>query len=221
MVGSWCDEWLTMLCGTDSWISIAGAGCGLIGVGADKEQAWKVYANGPPGVEQTSSSVWGTRWPVESSTGHMVVRTVRQSHVQFLGWTSKPRSSRNNHGDQVMSGDWREATPSPQGLQWFTTKLLGYLTEPQPEDSVQQTDQNGSDRLWKPVWLVWLEGVERLWSGGHASGSQGFHRGWARCGSRASARWWYNEKFPKCLRGCVYYFHVIGVVSSFGCLHIN
>jgi hypothetical protein len=40
-----------------------------------------------------------------------------------------------------------EATPSPLGLQWFTTKLLGYLTEPQSktEDSAQQTDRNQSD----------------------------------------------------------------------------
>jgi hypothetical protein len=27
---------------TYSWLSIAGAGCGLIGVGAGEEQAWKV-----------------------------------------------------------------------------------------------------------------------------------------------------------------------------------
>jgi hypothetical protein len=39
---------------TDSWLSIAVAGCGLIGVGACEEQARKVYASGPPGVEQTS-----------------------------------------------------------------------------------------------------------------------------------------------------------------------
>jgi hypothetical protein len=29
---------------TDSWLSIAGAGCGLTGVGADEEQARKVIA---------------------------------------------------------------------------------------------------------------------------------------------------------------------------------
>jgi hypothetical protein len=36
---------------TDSWLSIVGASCGLIGVGAGEEQVQKVYAGGPPGVE--------------------------------------------------------------------------------------------------------------------------------------------------------------------------
>jgi hypothetical protein len=39
---------------TDSWLSNAGAGCGLTGVGAGEEQARKVIACGPPGVEKTS-----------------------------------------------------------------------------------------------------------------------------------------------------------------------
>jgi hypothetical protein len=38
----------------DSWLSIAGEGCGLIGVGVGEEQVQKVYASGPPGVEKTS-----------------------------------------------------------------------------------------------------------------------------------------------------------------------
>jgi hypothetical protein len=47
---------------TNSWLSVAGVGCGLIGVSAGEEQAWKVYAGGPPGVEQTSRL--GSRDPV-------------------------------------------------------------------------------------------------------------------------------------------------------------
>jgi hypothetical protein len=39
---------------TDSWLSIAGTCCGLIGVGADEEQERKVDDGGPPGVDQTS-----------------------------------------------------------------------------------------------------------------------------------------------------------------------
>jgi hypothetical protein len=39
---------------TDSWLSIAGAGCGLTCVGASEEQARKVIAVRPPGVEKTS-----------------------------------------------------------------------------------------------------------------------------------------------------------------------
>jgi hypothetical protein len=39
---------------TDSCLRIAGAGCNLIGVGAGEEQARKVHADGPQGVEWTS-----------------------------------------------------------------------------------------------------------------------------------------------------------------------
>jgi hypothetical protein len=39
MVFSWAG------CHTDSWLSIAGAGCGLTGVGAGEEQARKVVAS--------------------------------------------------------------------------------------------------------------------------------------------------------------------------------
>jgi hypothetical protein len=46
MVPSWCDEVLTMLCGLSLWLSIAGVGCGLTGVGAGEEQARKVIACG-------------------------------------------------------------------------------------------------------------------------------------------------------------------------------
>jgi hypothetical protein len=47
---------------TDSWLSIAGVGCGLIGVGAGEEQGRKVCVSGPPGVEWTSRL--GSRDPV-------------------------------------------------------------------------------------------------------------------------------------------------------------
>jgi hypothetical protein len=46
--------------------------------------------------------VRGTRWPVESSAGRMVARTVGRSHGRFLGRASKPRSSR----DYVEAKSW-------------------------------------------------------------------------------------------------------------------
>jgi hypothetical protein len=49
---------------TDSWLSIAGAGCNLTGVGAGEEQTQKVVAGEPPGVEKTSRL--GSRDPVAS-----------------------------------------------------------------------------------------------------------------------------------------------------------
>jgi hypothetical protein len=63
--------------------------------------------------------------------------------------------------------------------------------------------------------------AKRLRSVGHASGSQGLRRGEASCSRRRSARWCYDKNSQSALRGHVSYFHVIGVVSSFGCLHIN
>jgi hypothetical protein len=38
----------------DSWLSIAGAVCGLTGVGAGEEQAQRSLPMRPPGVEKTS-----------------------------------------------------------------------------------------------------------------------------------------------------------------------
>jgi hypothetical protein len=74
---------------TDSWPSIAGAGCSLICVGAgrgliclsaDEERARKVYAlRGFQGVERQVGSARGTQWPAGSSADRMVARKVRRS----------------------------------------------------------------------------------------------------------------------------------------------
>jgi hypothetical protein len=39
---------------TDSWLSIAGAGCGLIGIGGGEQQVRKVIVGEAAGVEKTS-----------------------------------------------------------------------------------------------------------------------------------------------------------------------
>jgi hypothetical protein len=49
---------------TDSWLSIAGASCGLTHVGAGEEQARRSLAVRPPGVEKTSR--FRSRDPVTS-----------------------------------------------------------------------------------------------------------------------------------------------------------
>jgi hypothetical protein len=65
---------------TDSWPSIAGAGCSLICVGAGEEWAQKVYAlRCFRGVEIQVGLTRGTRWPAGSSAGRMVARKARQS----------------------------------------------------------------------------------------------------------------------------------------------
>jgi hypothetical protein len=82
---------------TDSWPSIASAGCGLICVGAGEEWARKVYAlRGLRGVERQVGLTRGTRWPAGSSAGRMVARKARRSRrpepVQGSG--SRPESAR-------------------------------------------------------------------------------------------------------------------------------
>jgi hypothetical protein len=67
----------------DSWPSIAGAGCGLIYVVADEEQARKVYAlRSLRGVERQVGLTQGTWSPVGSSVGRMVARKARRSRRQ-------------------------------------------------------------------------------------------------------------------------------------------
>jgi hypothetical protein len=66
---------------TDSWPSIAGAGCALICVDAGEEWAPKVYAlRGLRGVDRQVGLTRGTRWPAGSSAGRMVARKARRSH---------------------------------------------------------------------------------------------------------------------------------------------
>jgi hypothetical protein len=82
---------------TDSWPSIAGAGCGLICVGAGEEWAQKVYAlRGLRGVERQVGLTRGTRWPTGSSAGRMVARKARRSRGldPVQGSSSRPESTR-------------------------------------------------------------------------------------------------------------------------------
>jgi hypothetical protein len=100
---------------TDSWSSIAGAGCGLICIGAGEEWARKVHAlRGLRGVERQVVLTRGTRWPVGSSAGRMVARKVRRSRqpepVQGSG--SRPESARG-----VCDG-----SPENHRVTWFSHK---------------------------------------------------------------------------------------------------
>jgi hypothetical protein len=60
---------------TDSWLSIAGAGCGLTGVGAGEEQARKVVAGEASRCGEASRL--GSRDGGQRSASRMVVRTTR------------------------------------------------------------------------------------------------------------------------------------------------
>jgi hypothetical protein len=104
-----------------SWLSIAGAGCDLIGVGAGEEQLRKVYVRGPPGVEQTCGP--GLRGWVAGRTHDGKNNKTKSCTVPFL--ILKAMIEPGRRGGHVMSGDWQEATPSLLCFQRFTTNPLG------------------------------------------------------------------------------------------------
>jgi hypothetical protein len=89
---------------TNSWPSIACAGCGLICVGAGEEWVRKVYAlRGLRGVERQVGLTGGTRWPAGSSASRMVASKARRSRppepVQGSG--SRPESARGVCGGSL------------------------------------------------------------------------------------------------------------------------
>jgi hypothetical protein len=89
------------------WLSIAGAGCGLVGVGAGQEQARKVHAVGPPGVERTSRL--GSRDPVADRVkcGPHGGKN-NKIKLWMVSWLSlKTKVEPGQHGSRVMSGDCR------------------------------------------------------------------------------------------------------------------
>jgi hypothetical protein len=95
---------------TNSWPSIAGAGCGLICVGAGEEWARKVYAlRGLRGVERQVGLIRGTRLPAGSSAGRMLARKARRSRrpEPVQGSVSRPESA---HGVCGSSPENRRVT---------------------------------------------------------------------------------------------------------------
>jgi hypothetical protein len=117
---------------TDSWLSIAGVGCGLTGVGVGEKQAQKVVTGEASRRRRQVGLVWGTRWPAESSAGSMVAWTAGRSHGRVLGWASKPRSSWDYVGAQswVEIGGGYTEFPGFAVVHHKTTGLLGWTTKP-------------------------------------------------------------------------------------------
>jgi hypothetical protein len=135
----------------------------------------------PPGVEK--SSRLGSRHPVASGVkygphggknGKMKSRTV--------SWLShKTKVELGLRGSQVMSGDWRRLHQvrgvcggSPEN---HRVTRLSHKAE--AEDRAWLSSQNRAD------WFGVAVG-RKLRGGGHASGSQGLRRGYAKCGCWSS-----------------------------------
>jgi hypothetical protein len=90
---------------TDSWPSIAGVGCGLIGVGSGEEQARMVYASGAPSVEKIIRL--RSRDPVASGI-KCGPHDDKNSKMRLctVSWLSlKTKVEPGRRGGQVTSGD--------------------------------------------------------------------------------------------------------------------
>jgi hypothetical protein len=104
----------------DSWLSNAGAGCGLTGVGAGEEQVRNVVAGEASRCGEDKWAAWWHEQQDEVMDG-LLVEPQNQGRA---GTTWEP------------SHEWRlaEPTPSSRGIQWFTRKPLGSLVDPQSQD---------------------------------------------------------------------------------------
>jgi hypothetical protein len=117
------------------------------------------------------------------------------------GFSVEPQNQGRAGTSWESSHEWRlaEATPSSQGLQWFTRKPLGYSVD------LQNRGRRLDEEVWPPrpvqpprrggqtAWAgkiaraglttqgggrtALVAGAEMLPSGGHASGSQDMRRG--------------------------------------------
>jgi hypothetical protein len=128
---------------TDTWLSIAGAGCGLTRVGACEEQVRKVVAGETPGVEKTSRN--RLRDPMASGVKcgpHGGKNSKMKSWT--VSWLSlKTMVELGLRGSQVMSGDWRKlhrvrgvSSGSPEN-RWVPWLIHKAKTE-EPKTEVQQ-----------------------------------------------------------------------------------
>jgi hypothetical protein len=144
---------------TDSWPSIAGAGCGLICIGVGEECARKVYAlRGLRGVERQVGLTLGTRWLAGSSAGFMVARKARRSRrpESVQGSGSRPESARG-----VCSG-----SPENCRVTWLSHKT-------------KTRGSAGGDGIRAP----------RIFdAGARVAGSQGLRRKDAVCGDSVAVR---------------------------------
>jgi hypothetical protein len=136
--------------------------------------------------------VRGTRWLAESSAGRMVARTAGRSRGRFLGWASKPRSSRDYVGARswvVIDGGYTEFARFAVVHQ-KTTRLLSWATKPRPKTrrggaatQAGLTSQEGRSDCLAGLTAqgggltALVAGAEMFRSGGHLSLSQGLRRG--------------------------------------------
>jgi hypothetical protein len=138
---------------TDSWLSIASAGCVLTGVGAGEEQVRKVIAGEASGLEKTSRL--RSRDPVASGVKcgpHDGMNSKIESWT--VSWLSlKTKVELGLRGSQFMSGDWwrlhrvhgvSSGSPENHSVPWLIHKAK--TEEPKTEMQQLQTSLTGGYR---------------------------------------------------------------------------
>jgi hypothetical protein len=151
---------------TDSWLSIAGAGCGLICVGPAEEWAQKVYAlRGLRGVERQVGLTRGTRWP--------------RGQVRAAWWQEKQDEVVDRSRCRVAAHD-RSLHAGFAAVHQKIVTLLGWATKPRPEARRAET---GSGRAEKLRCRRTRGGIAGL-----ASGGRGL-RQWHGRAMKRSATW--------------------------------
>jgi hypothetical protein len=140
---------------TNSWLSIAGAGCGLTGVGACEEQARKVVAGE---ASWCGEDKYASFEAPGGQRGQVRVTWWREQQDEVMdSFLVEPQNQGRVGTMWEPSHEWRlaEATPSLQGFQWFTRKPLGSLVDPQSQD--RRTEDGAAavpDRSDRWVWPV-------------------------------------------------------------------
>jgi hypothetical protein len=144
--------------------------------------------------------VRGTRWLAGSNAGRMVARTARQSRWTVSWLSHKTKVKPGLRGRQVLSGDWRRLhqVRSVCGGSLENHQVTRLSHKAEAKDRTWLSGQNRLTGLenWSDQFGV--AGRRKVRGGEHTSGSQGWRQGYAKCGRRASVRWCYEEKFPKC-----------------------
>jgi hypothetical protein len=132
---------------TDSWLSI---------VGARLDWCWCRWRTSAKGRRRWGLQVWRRQVGfVRGSASRMVAWTARWSHGRFLGWASKPRSSRDYVGAEswvAIGRVYTEFAGFPVVHQ-KTTRFLGWCTKPRPKNRRRRCYSS------RPVWPVGLTGV--------------------------------------------------------------
>jgi hypothetical protein len=104
---------------TDSWLSIARAGCGLTGVGAGEEQARKVVAGEASRCGEDKKASFegpgGQQGQVRAAWWH------EQQDEVMDGFLVEPQNQGRAGTTWESSHEWQlaEATPRSRGFQWF------------------------------------------------------------------------------------------------------